>query len=386
MQKKYQKICASFICALSLILGFESCQQAPEQDSSATITAYPPQPLADRPIDLAYFNVDEADTQVSFETNRESTGDFNALWTAANTTTEALVHWSAKTPVTLTINLAERSHVNEIIVYPFTRQLGVGAFDAEIIAPDGTAYPVAKFLAERTKNERLDVPADALSFEFPPRIAEQLRLRFTRGTPEHPKRVYLRAVRILGTAPHAPEMERTEDVLPPLNAEERINLASLTLDQIEQRVHVSEDKRPNGRYEFPWLNNNNALPLSDQDNAYWCATSPSWVTIELGDSCIVDEVRLTPFDSIHGFNLIYLKIIGDDGREYDTNPPATHTFTSSEEAPLEARLRFAPVKAKGIKIYLRGAEQSNALTYVRRINIFGIQAPSVQTEIADPDE
>ena len=384
--QKTKKIYVPFLCALSLLVAFESCRQAPEQDSSATIATYPPQPLADRLVDLAHFNADETNAQVSFEMDREPAGDFNALWTAANTTTEAPVYWSAKTPVTLTIDLVERSHINSVILYPFTQHLGVGAFDAQIIAPDGTAYPVVKFLAERTKNGRMDAPASALSFEFSPRVAKQLRLRFTRGAPEHPERIYLRTVRILGTAPYALEIEGTESHLARLNEDERIHLASLTLEQIEKRVRVSEDRRPNGHYEFPWLNDDNALPLSDQKNPYWCATSPSWVSIDFGDSCIVDEVRLTPFDSTHGFYSVYLKIVDENGREYDSDPPAAYTNASTEDnenATLEVRLRFAPVKARGLKIYLKGAEQDNPLTYIRRIDVLGIPTSSAQPDTTD---
>ncbi|MCH7908096.1 MAG: hypothetical protein IIB38_00585 [Candidatus Hydrogenedentes bacterium] len=384
-----KKICVPFLCALSLIVGFQSCRPAPEQDPSATIKTFPPQPLADRSVDLAFFGPGKLDAQVSFETDRDPTGDFDALWKAAEPETESLVYWSANAPVTLTINLVERAHVSSIIVYPFTRQRGVGAFDAEIAAPDGTAHPVIEFRSERTRNESFDAPVAALSFDLSPRVAERVRLRFTRGTSEHPERVYLRAVRILGTAPHTPEIDTTESRLPPLNEEERINLAAFTLEQVKNRIRVSEDKRPNGRYEFPWLKNGDALPGSDQENAYWCATSPSWVSVDLGELCMVDEVWVTTFDSTHGFESVYVKIVDEHGREYDPNPPATYTATPNENiemAPSAVRLRFAPAKAKRLKIYLRGAEQENALTYVRRISVLGISISSAKPDTADIED
>ena len=383
-----KKICVPFLCALSLIVGFQSCRPAPEQDSSATIKTIPPQPLADRSVDLAFFGPDKLDAQVSFETDRDPTGDFDALWKAAEPETESLVYWSADTPVTLTIDLVERAHVSSIIVYPFTHKLGVGAFDAEIIAADGTAYPAIEFRSERTRNESFDAPAAALSFDLSPRVAGRIRLRFTRGTSDRPERVYIRAVRILGTPAHTPEIDLTESPISPLNEEERINLAAFTLEQVKNRIRVSEDKRPNGRYEFPWLKDGDALPVSDQENTYWCATSPSWVAVDFGKPYILDEVRVTPFDSTHGFDSFYLKIVDEHGREYDPDPPATYTATPDENhetAPTEVRLRFAPVKANGLKIYLRGAEQGTALTYVRYISVFGVPAASVRTEIADPE-
>ena len=383
-----KKICVPFLCALSLIVGFQACRPAPEQDSSATIKTFPPQPLADRSVDLAFFGPDKLDAQVSFETDRDPTGNFDALWKAAEPETESLVYWSAKVPVTLTIDLVERAHVSSVIVYPFTRQLGVGAFDVKIIASDGTAHPVIEFRSERTRNESFDAPAAALSFEFFPRIAQRVRLRFTRGTAGHPERVYLRAVRILGTMPHTPEIDMTGNQVPPLNEEERIDLAAFTLEQVEGSVRVSEDKNPNGRYEFPWIRDGDALPFSDPENAYWCATSPSWVSVDLGESCFVDEVRVTPFDATHGFNSLYVKIIDEHGREVDPIPPAAYVaapIEDNETAPLEVRLRFAPVKANGLKIYLRGAEQDNPFTYVRHINVLGVPTSSVQKETPAPE-
>ena len=383
-----KKICVPFLCALSLIVGFQSCRPATEQDPSATIKTFPPQPLADRSVDLAFFGPGKLDAQVSFETDRDPTGDFDALWKAAEPETESPVYWSANVPVTLTINRVERAHVRSIIVSPFTRQRGVGAFDAEIAAPDGTAHPVIEFRSERTRNESFDAPVAALSFDLSPRVAGRIRLRFTRGTSEHPERVYLRAVRILGTMPHMPEIDMTESQVPPLNEEERINLAAFTLEQVTNRIRVSEDKRANGRYEFPWLKDGDALPVSDPESAYWCATSPSWVSVDLGEPCIVDEVRVTSFDATHGFNSLYVKIIDEHGREVDPIPPAAYVaapIEDNETAPSEVRLRFAPVKANGVKIYLRGAEQANAFTYVRHISVFGVPTTSVQKQTMAPE-
>ncbi|MCH7960671.1 MAG: hypothetical protein IID08_11095, partial [Candidatus Hydrogenedentes bacterium] len=382
------KICVPFLCALSLIVGFQSCWPAPEQDSSATIKTFPPQPLADRPVDLADFSADEVDTQISFETDRDPAGEFNALWTAEDTTTETPLYWSANAPVTLTIDLVEQSHVSGVVVYPLTRYFGVGAFDVEIVASDGTAHPLVEYRSGRTQTDIFDTPTHALSFEFSPRVAERIRIRFTRGTAGHPERVYLRAVRILGTMPHTPEIDMTGNQVPPLNEEERIDLAAFTLEQVKNRIHVSEDKRPNGRYEFPWIKNGDALPVSDQENAYWCATSPSWVSVDLGESCFVDEVRVTPFDATHGFNSLYVKIIDEHGREVDPIPPAAYVaapIEDNETAPSEVRLRFAPVKANGVKIYLRGAEQDNPFTYVRHINVLGVPTSSVQKETPAPE-
>ncbi|MBI4560011.1 MAG: hypothetical protein HY706_20660 [Candidatus Hydrogenedentes bacterium] len=160
------------------------------------------------------------------------------------------------------------------------------------------------------------------------------------------------------------------------------DLAIFSREDVWRHVKVSQDLFPNGRLDLPWLAESPATLPPDGEfrpgyTPYWCAEVPGWLEVDLGQPCYVAQVVVYPFTDTFGLTEFQVKLLGNNGQEIDTRPPAqvseaTRAVPGSVAQAPPFVLSFEPRAAQRLKFFFTGSgsPESNKL-YVKRIRVLG---------------
>ena len=339
-------------------------RQAPEDGVPLVPEGEPPLLLSEKPIDLVVFQPNETADRVTVSSERAADYDISGLFTPGSMPSENSAYWSAAAPVTLDIDLGRACYVTSVVVYPLSDLYGIGGYEVETVFDETTmkSVPAGRYVYRSSSHAPYDGLAEAAAVDFFPKHTGTIRLRFTGGSAANPEKIFVRKIRILGKPEESlGQSADSREETPVAQPEDPVNLASFAGDEIDKHVSVSEDRRPNGSFESPWVTGNSS-------HSYWCATSPAWVSIDLGRESLLNEIRLSPLSEKHGFESAYVKFVDDEGRERDPEfPPGSNGLV--EEAT-GYTLSFGPETVRRVKIYL-GAAPGEALVYLRNAEILG---------------
>jgi hypothetical protein len=156
----------------------------------------------------------------------------------------------------------------------------------------------------------------------------------------------------------------------------RENVAAFSPETVKDRVRVSEDRAPNGRLDVPWIDPGPQAVANGSAPSYWCASQPAWVEVDLKRPCYINEVSVQPFSEAFGVSEFYLKVVDENGGEFDTSPPCEVTGAAPIAPPNGSRpapfvQTFDPALARKLKFYfVRGSQ--NGLVYVAGIKVLGV--------------
>lgn len=324
----------------------------------------PPIPILDRPVDLATFDPNVVDARVTLRDTDGAEGDAAALFSPAPADIGS--YWRAPAPMSIEIDLGRMCYVSAVVVYPFTEHYGIGECRVDVTSGGiDSPIPVGQH-APKAATALFDRPAAAVSIGFFPKYTNRVHIDFASGASADPGRIYVRKIRVLGVPDSSARLsvETTGAESNRLESGgERINVARFEVDSVAQHIAVSEDRTPNGRFDLPWTDS------AGNENAYWCATAPAWVAIDLGQECLIDEVIVDGISPGLGVGPAYVKLTDESGTERETAPPGDLANEGGDHTA-----RFEPARTQRLKIYLAGPPSDNAFIHVREIRVMGTRA------------
>ena len=347
-------------------------------------TPFPLQAVVDRPIDLGRLTREQAENRLAVSDDRTPNGRKDLPWLGqpAEATPDgdfnpvATPFWAAQLPAWAELDLARLCYVSAVVVEPYSQEFGATEYSVSLIGGDGAEISVASNVHPAAENVALGsaVPPAAMVASFPPRVAQHVRIRFTKGGTSQEPNVYIRRIRVLGVPMDGPFAAAPADVAEPLFKALDANRQDLTVfapDGAAAQVNASGELRA-GSAMVPFLE-------SSSPTDYWAAMEPAAITVDLGKPCYVDQVVVWPLSESHGARRYYVKVITDDGSEVDTAPPADVsapevTAPGSGFRPQPLAAAFEPVLVQKLRLYFPQGGFATSAIYVRRIQVQGIPA------------
>lgn len=388
------------IATIGALAALAGCSGAPQQNllpesfagEVAAVTEghlhgrrpYPLDAIAERPIDLAVLSKDQALSRLAVSGDQTPTGRRDVPWLAhpseagseGDFNPAATPFWAAPAPAWVDVDLGRLCYVSQVIVEPYSTEYGVSEYSVSLIGGDGVDIPVASNVqpAPDAAIPNPSAPSPAIVASFSPRVAQRVKLQFTKTGASQEPTVYIRRIRVLGAPVDGPFTAEPADVAEPLLKAldaNRQDLAAFAPDVAAAQISASGEFLA-GSAATPWL-------ADRAPAAYWAAWAPAAVTVDLGKPCYVDQVIVWPLSEAYGAGRVYVKAITGDGAEVDTDPPAD--VAGPEVAPPGTGFRpqplaaaFEPVAVQKLRVYFpRGGFANNAV-YVQRIQIQGIPA------------